>query len=34
MKNKSTCINPRGNQEKSSVAYYSYKNQNFANIGH
>ena len=27
-------INPRGDQEKSSVAYYSYKNHNFANIGY
>ena len=27
-------INPRGDQEKSSVAYSSYTNQNFANIGY
>ena len=26
-------LNPAGDQEKSSVAYYFYKNQNFANIG-
>ena len=27
-------VNPRGDHEKSSVAYCSYKNHNFANIGH
>ena len=27
-------FNPAGDQEKSSVAYCSNKNHNFANIGH
>ena len=26
-------VNPRGDPEKSSVAYCSYKNHNYANIG-